>query len=105
MRRMESVEALIEDASNSPISEQALATKFREMLRNPRKMRGFSSAERQAMARIASGKGVAGALQGLGKIMSPTGLMGGRHVRGSNHWRRASWCRRYYGRYGSAGRR
>ncbi len=39
-------------------------------------MRGFSSAERQAMARIASGKSVAGALQGLGKIMSPTGRKG-----------------------------
>ena len=76
MRRMESVEALIEDASNSPNFEQALATKFRAMLRNTRKMRGFSSVERQAMARIASGKSVAGALQGLGKIMSPTGLMG-----------------------------
>lgn len=76
MRRMESVEALIEDASNSPNFEQALATKFRALLRNPRKLRGFSSAERQAMAKIASGKSVSGALQGLGRLMSPTGLMG-----------------------------
>ncbi|WP_407491872.1 hypothetical protein [Pseudooceanicola sp. MF1-13] len=76
MRRMEAVEAIIEDASNSPNFEQALQTKFRALLRNPRRMRGFSQAERDAMGKIARGTATVKSLKSLGSLMAPNSIFG-----------------------------
>ena len=77
MRRLEAVESIIEDASNSPNFEQALQTKFRAMLRNQKRLRGFSEAEKRAMGVIARGSlGVKG-FKALGKLLSansPSGI-------------------------------
>lgn len=76
MRRMEAVESIIEDASNSPNFEQALQTKFRALLRNPRRMRGFSQAERDAMGKIARGTATVKSLRSLGSLMAPNSISG-----------------------------
>lgn len=76
MRRLETIEGIIEDASNSKNFEQSLKTKFAAMLRNPKKLRGFNPKERALMKRIAQGSMVEKALAALGRQLSPNSLSG-----------------------------
>ena len=77
MRKSEAVEEAIERATTGPSSfAQNLQTEFRRLIRNKRAMRGFSDAERRAIAKVVSGGAVEGTLRFLGKSMSPTGMMG-----------------------------
>ena len=77
MRKSEAVEEAIERASTGPSSfAQNLQTEFRRLIRNKRAMRGFTDAERRAIAQVINGGAVEGTLRFLGKSMSPTGMMG-----------------------------
>lgn len=76
MRRLEKVEAMIEDASNAANFEQALQSKFRTFLRNPKNTRGYSEAELQAFKKVANGGPVRRTLASLGKALSPRSLTG-----------------------------
>lgn len=76
MRRLQTLEDIVEDASNGKNFERDLQTKVRALLRNPRKMRGYSRVERDALKKLASGSGTVGAFQTLGQVLSPLGIPG-----------------------------
>lgn len=75
-RRLQMLEDLVEDASNSPNFEQAVQSKVRALLRNQKRMRGFSEAERRALKEITSGEGSISSLQNVARVLSPTNLPG-----------------------------
>ncbi len=76
MRRLEAIEEVIEDAANSPNFETALSTKFRAMLRNKKRMRGFSESEKRLIASIAGQKGGVKALRALSQLTNPQSVLG-----------------------------
>ena len=76
MRRLQTLEDIVEDASNGKNFERDLQTKVRALLRKPRKMRGYSRVERDALKKLASGSGTVGAFQTLGQVLSPLGIPG-----------------------------
>lgn len=76
MRRLETVETAIEKASLTDDFARGLRTQFKALLRNPKRLRGFSEAERKAISAVAKGAPLEHALRGLGKLMAPTGISG-----------------------------
>lgn len=80
MRKTETVGELVERAKirASQFSgsgyENALRTEFRNLAMSPKKMRGFSDAERKAIWRVAKGGPVGNVLRALGKF-APTGVV------------------------------
>lgn len=76
LRRMEVIEGAIERASNEKNFAAALQTQFRALLRNPKKLRGFSQFERSLVERVAKGSLTGKSLRGLQAVLSPTGIPG-----------------------------
>ncbi len=77
LRRMETIEAAIERAGLAKANfASALQSEFRTLVKNPRKMRGFSAAERAQMVKIARGGPVTASLQALGAALSPSRPLG-----------------------------
>lgn len=76
MRRVEVIENAIERASLTDDFARGLRTQFRALLRNPRRLRGFSEDEIAAIRRVASGTMPEQALRTLGRYLSPTGISG-----------------------------
>lgn len=76
MRRMETIETAIEKASLQDDFASGLRSQFKVLLRNPRRLRGFSEADIAAMRAIAKGQGGAGLLSGLGRRLSPSSITG-----------------------------
>ncbi|OOY11659.1 hypothetical protein BMG00_11185 [Thioclava marina] len=76
IRRLETVETAIEKASLTDDFARGLRTQFKALLRNPKRLRGFSGAELKAIAAVAKGAPLEHTLRGLGKLMAPTGISG-----------------------------
>ncbi|GAB5447171.1 hypothetical protein [Gymnodinialimonas sp.] len=76
VRRMEAVEGAIERASLTDNFTQGLRAQFRQMLRNPRRLRGYSEAEIDAIRRVANGTAPENGLRQLSRIMSPASISG-----------------------------
>ncbi len=76
MRRMEIIETAIEKASLQDNFAAGLRTQFKALLRNSKRLRGFSEAERVAIRQVAKGTATVQALRGLGGLLSPTKLPG-----------------------------
>ncbi|ABD53153.1 hypothetical protein [Jannaschia sp. CCS1] len=76
VRRMEAVEGAIERASLTDNFTQGLRSQFRQILRNPRRLRGFSEQEIAALRRVANGTATENGLRHLSRLMSPTGIAG-----------------------------
>ena len=77
LRKSEAVEEAIERASTGASSfAKNLQTEFRNLIRNRKAMRGFSEAERKAIAQVVNGGAVENGLRFLGKTLSVEGLPG-----------------------------
>lgn len=76
MRRLEAVEQAIDKAATTDNFAASLRSQFRALLNNPRRIRGFSEAERAAIREVATGTGGVRALRALGRILSPTEVSG-----------------------------
>ena len=76
LRRLETVEAAIEKAALQKNFAAGLQTQFKALLRNPKRLRGFSEAQKQAIRRVANGGTTEKVLRGLSGLLSPTGLPG-----------------------------
>lgn len=82
MSKGEQIESLFERAANRAGQfsgsgfENALRTEFRSLAQNPRRMRLFTTAEREAIQRVARGGPLENAMRMLGKA-APTGIVSG----------------------------
>jgi hypothetical protein len=77
LRRMEAVETAIERAGLASTNfATALQNEFRALVKNTRKMRGFSAGEKEAIAKVARGGPVSAGLKTLGATLSPSRPLG-----------------------------
>lgn len=76
LRRVETIEGAIERATLVDNFARGLQTQFRALLRNPRRLRGFSQAEIAAIRRVANGTGATNGLRALSTLMAPDRLPG-----------------------------
>ncbi|MDE9449987.1 hypothetical protein J3R80_05835 [Aliiroseovarius sp. Z3] len=77
MKRVETIEDIIEQSANNPNFEKSIQSRFRQLLRNPRKnLAGFSEAEIAAIRQVARGGPVQRVLEEIGKRLSPQSLSG-----------------------------
>lgn len=82
MRKSELIETAIERAGTRAGQfsgsgfENALRTEFRQLAMNPRRLRGFTDAERDAVRRVATGGPIENVLRLVGKL-APTGVVSG----------------------------
>lgn len=77
LRRMELIDTAMERASLAKADfSTALQSEFRALAKNARKLRGFSDAERAAIASIARGGPLTTGLQALGNALNPRSTLG-----------------------------
>ncbi|WP_143710422.1 hypothetical protein [Tabrizicola sp. TH137] len=76
LRRMETIDEAITKAGLTDDFAAGLRNQFKILLRNPRRLRGFSEAQKAAIRAVAMGGPVSNALRHLGKLLSPTGISG-----------------------------
>ena len=76
MRRMETIEGVLEKAALDKAFAQSVRSQFRALAKNPKRLRGFSPEDVATIRAIASGDGGAGLLSGLGRKLSPDSLTG-----------------------------
>lgn len=76
MRRLEIIEDLIDRASQTQNFQQSLKTQFRSLLRNKKRLRGFTPEEVKAIRAVASGTSFENALRGLSRLLSPNSVSG-----------------------------
>jgi len=76
MRRMETIEGVLEKAALDKDFAQSVRSQFRTLAKNPKRLRGFSPEDVATIRAIASGEGGAGLLSGLGRRLSPDSLTG-----------------------------
>lgn len=82
MRRLEIVDDIFENAQNQASGfENGLRIGFRQLLKNKKKMRGFSPEERKAMEAVVQGTATSNTLKRLGKLgfgsAQQTNVLGG----------------------------
>lgn len=76
LRRMETIDEAITKAGLTDDFAAGLRNQFKILLRNPRRLRGFSEAQKAAIRAVAMGGPVSNGLRHLGKLLSPTGISG-----------------------------
>lgn len=76
LRRMETIDEAITKAGLTDDFASGLRNQFKILLRNPRRLRGFSEAQKAAIRAVAMGGPVSNGLRHLGKLLSPTGISG-----------------------------
>jgi hypothetical protein len=76
LRRMETIDEAITKAGLTDDFAAGLRNQFKILLRNPRRLRGFSEAQKAAIRAVATGGPVTNGLRQLGKLLSPTGISG-----------------------------
>lgn len=76
LRRMETIDEAITKAGLTDDFASGLRNQFKILLRNPRRLRGFSEAQKAAIRAVAMGGPVSNSLRQLGKLLSPTGISG-----------------------------
>lgn len=76
LRRMETIDDAISRASLTDNFAAGLRAQFKALLRNPRRLRGFTDAQIKAIRDVAKGGPLTNSLRALGNLLAPTGISG-----------------------------